>query len=309
MISYQPETLLERLEADFITQKQIQLWVLRLDKLHPQIAGNKWFKLKYNLLEAHNQQKNTILTFGGAYSNHIYATAKAGKLAGFKTIGLIRGEQTLPLNATLDFAQNECQMQLHYLARSEYQQKNTPEFIQNIKQKFQNAFNDFYLIPEGGSNEYALKGCSKILENLPLTPTHICMPVGTGATLAGILTSAKAPQKIVGFPVLKNASFLYDEIEGLLVKYQKHFQADFQPNSQKKYAPYQLLLDYHFGGYGKTKPELETFINQFQENYQIPIEFVYTAKMFFGVFDCIQKGFFEPNSIVLAIHTGGLRTS
>lgn len=270
--------------------------VLRLDKIHPLISGNKWFKLKYNLLEAKKQSKKTLLTFGGAYSNHIVATAAAGKMFDFATIGIIRGEELAfqALNPYLQKAQ-QLGMQLHFVNRQEYRYKNEEKFIESLPQRF----GDFYLLPEGGSNRFAVQGTAEILaflQNENLHYEYVCTCVGTGGTLAGIATSLFGTKtKLLGFSVLKNGNFLYQEVFNLLQKAEiKHFQ------------PFEIIVDYHFGGYGKHKPELLEFIKHFSSETNLPLEPVYTGKLFFGVMDLLQKGFFAENSKVLVIHCGGV---
>jgi 1-aminocyclopropane-1-carboxylate deaminase len=265
----------------------IPLTVKREDQLHPEISGNKYRKLKYNLLKAQKQQKNTLLTFGGAYSNHIVATAAAGKEYGFKTIGIIRGDELkdkVTKNPTLNFAQT-CGMKFKFISRTDYRQKEEIFFTDALKKEF----GDFYLIPEGGTNDLAVKGCEEILTKDDTNFDFICTCVGTGGTIAGIINSAKAKQKIVGFSVLKGA-FLEKEIQ--------------------KYTAlnnWQLITDYHFGGYGKIKPELITFINQFKEQTGIPLDPVYTGKMLFGIIDMIKKNRIDRKNKILVIHTGGLQ--
>jgi 1-aminocyclopropane-1-carboxylate deaminase/D-cysteine desulfhydrase-like pyridoxal-dependent ACC family enzyme len=254
-------------------------------------------------MEARQQQKNTLLTFGGAYSNHIYATAAAGKLFDFKTVGIIRGEETLPLNPILSFAK-ENNMELYYVSREIYKKTRelTIDNYSNIEQITQ-IFpfidsNKTYYIPEGGSNSLAIKGCLEISQNLDNQYDVICCACGTGSTLAGIVVGCPSPniQKI-GFAVLKGGDFLRQNVENLI--------ADYLPNSTQENR-FSLQTAYHFGGYAKTKTELLNFISKFHENYTIPIEPVYTGKMFYGLFDLISKGYFKPNTKILAIHTGGV---
>ena len=267
--------------------KGISLTVKREDQLHPEISGNKYRKLKYNILEAQRQQKNTLLTFGGAYSNHIAASAAAGKEYRFKTIGIIRGDELkdkVTENPTLSFAQS-CGMKFKFISRAHYRKKEELSFIEELEKEF----GDFYLIPEGGTNELAVKGCEEILTKDDAYFDYICTCVGTGGTIAGIINSAEAKQKVLGFSALKG-DFLEKEIQ--------------------KYTAlnnWQLITDYHFGGYGKIKPELITFINEFKEKTRIPLDPVYTGKMLFGIIDMIEKNRIDKNSKILVIHTGGLQ--
>jgi 1-aminocyclopropane-1-carboxylate deaminase len=269
----------------------VQLSVLRLDLIHPSVSGNKWFKLKYNILEAKAQKLSTLLTFGGAFSNHIYATAAAGNLFGFRTIGMIRGEETLPLNPTLQFAQEQG-MQLVYLDRQTYGQRHTQKLQEDLKQRF----GDVYIIPEGGCNLPGVRGC---LEIIPKTANFdtVCLACGTGTTVAGITLSLHPYQKAIAFPVLKGGEFLNAEIDRLLNHY--------LPSGS--FAPWQLVCDYHFGGYAKVNQDLLRFCQDFALEHHIPLDYVYTGKMFYGVMDLIQRGFFPPGEKLLLIHTGGLQ--
>ena len=266
---------------------EISLEIKREDLLHPFISGNKFRKLKYNLLQAKIENLGTVLTFGGAYSNHIAAVAFAGKEQGFKTIGIIRGDELVSKideNPTLKFAQ-ECGMQFEFVTREAYRLKCEPDFIANLKDKFSN----FYLVPEGGTNEYAIKGCQEILTDEDAAFDYVCCAVGTGGTISGIINSALPQQKVLGFPSLKG-DFLKDEI--------------------RKFATsenWELLTDYHFGGYGKVNDELVQFINQFYKQTQVPLDPIYTGKMVFGVIDLIYKNYFPKNAKILLIHTGGLQ--
>ena len=265
----------------------ISLEIKREDLLHPFISGNKFRKLKYNLLQAKAENQETVLTFGGAYSNHIAAVAYAGKEQGFKTIGVIRGDELgdkIAENPTLQFAQ-ECGMQFEFVTREAYRFKTEPDFIANLQQKF----GSFYLVPEGGTNEYAIKGCEEILTEEDAKFDYVCCAVGTGGTISGIINSALPHQKVLGFPALKG-DFLKDEIR------------KFATNEN-----WELITDYHFGGYGKVNEELIQFINQFYKQTQVPLDPIYTGKMVFGVIDLIQKNYFPNNSKILLIHTGGLQ--
>lgn len=275
----------------------VKLSVLRLDSMHPFVNGNKWFKLKYNLQEAQEQNYITILTFGGAYSNHIFATAAAGKLFNFRTIGVIRGEERLPLNPTLSFAVNQG-MQLVYLNRESYRQKHTEELQQELKQRF----GDVFIIPEGGSNLNSVRGCTEILADAEQFD-RICLACGTGTTLAGIALSLSQEHTVIGFPVLKNGEFLAGEIENLLSNY----LISRLPKLYHAPAPWQLICDYHFGGYAKVNKKLIMFTEEFQQGESITLDYVYTAKMFYGVMDLLQQGFFPEGDRILLLHTGGLQ--
>ncbi|MFU8545205.1 1-aminocyclopropane-1-carboxylate deaminase/D-cysteine desulfhydrase [Acinetobacter junii] len=265
----------------------VQLTMKRLDLIHPQISGNKFFKLKYNLLAAKQQNLNQVLTFGGAYSNHIAATAYAAHYFGFQSIGIIRGEELAKqaFNPTLQTAQ-DFGMQLHFVSRAEYRLRHELEYLQQLKQRYPNT----WIIPEGGTNDLAIQGTKEILsaddrENYDV----ICCAVGTGGTIAGIIESSSDQQHILGFSALKG-DFL------------KH---DIQQWTNK--TNWSLTDEYCCGGYAKTNSELLQFMQQFEQQYAVPLEQVYTAKMMMGLFDLIQQGNFPVNTRILAIHTGGLQ--
>lgn len=265
----------------------VQLDLKRLDLIHPQISGNKFFKLKYNLLKAKQQGCNTLLTFGGAFSNHIAATAYAAHAFGFQSIGLIRGEElaTQALNPTLQTA-HDLGMHLHFVSRAEYRLRHETAYLQQLQQRYPQAL----IIPEGGTNALALQGTQEILteddrENYDV----ICCAVGTGGTIAGIIESSSEQQQVLGFSALKG-DFLQQEIQ--------------QWTNKQNWS---LTDAYCCGGYARTSPELLQFIQQFEQQYAIPLEQVYTAKMMMGLFDLIQQRYFPENTRILAIHTGGLQ--
>jgi len=268
-------------------KKNIELSIKREDLIHPFVSGNKYRKLKYNVLQAREENKTTLLTFGGAFSNHIAAVASAGKAEGFNTIGIIRGDELkdkVDTNPTLSFAKS-CGMTLKFINRKEYRDKSNPEFIAKLKDQFE----DFYLIPEGGTNNLAIKGCQEILNKKDSKFDYICCAVGTGGTVSGIINASKSNQKVLGFSSLKG---------------------DFLNKDISKFATstnWELITDYHFGGYGKINDSLITFINKFKAETAIPLDPIYTGKMMYGIFDLIKKGYFKPNSKILAIHTGGLQ--
>jgi len=288
------ETPLIKLKSTLETEaKKISLFVKREDLNHEFVSGNKWWKLKDNLLEAQKLGHDTLLTFGGAFSNHIYATAAAAKELGMKSIGIIRGEETLPLNETLAFAKS-CGMLLHYVSREDYKKKTEESFIEKLKEEFGN----FYLIPEGGTNFLAVKSCAEFAREKLSTIDfdYLCLPVGTGGTMAGIICGLQGKKKIIGFSVLKNGEFLNDEVKKLV--------NDF---SGKELFNWHIETNYHFRGYAKHTKELEDFISQMKQQHNLPLEFVYSAKMVFGVFDLISKNYFPEGSKILMLHTGGLR--
>ncbi|TXK33870.1 1-aminocyclopropane-1-carboxylate deaminase/D-cysteine desulfhydrase [Pontibacter qinzhouensis] len=285
------EAPLQQLHHPLLQEQNIQLWLKREDLLHPTISGNKWRKLKYNLQEAKQQQKSTLLTFGGAYSNHIAAVAAAGEEFGFRTIGIIRGEEHLPLNPTLHLATTQG-MELQYVSREVYRQKSESEFLKALAWQYQEP----YILPEGGTNNLAVKGCTEIIADIEIEYDYLCCASGTGGTLAGVIAGLEGEKQVLGFPSLKGGAFLQQEIEQLIRNY-----------NGKTYNNWQLFTDYHFGGYAKVKPELLAFMQAFWEQHQVPLEPVYTGKMMFGIFNLLQKGFFASSSRIVAVHTGGLQ--
>ncbi len=275
----------QQIHIDF--PNDISLTIKREDLIHPFVSGNKFRKLKYNLLQAKAENKETVLTFGGAFSNHIAAVAFVGKEQGFKTIGIIRGEELFDKteeNPTLKFAQKNG-MKFEFVSREDYRLKSEISFLEKLKDKF----GDFYLVPEGGTNELAVKGCKEILTAEDAVFDFVCCAVGTGGTISGLINSAFPDQKILGFPALKG-DFLKDEIRIFAKK-----------------DNWDLISDYHFGGYGKVNLELIEFINSFFDESKVPLDPIYTGKMVFGVIDLIHKNYFLANSKILLIHTGGLQ--
>lgn len=264
-----------------------EITIKRLDLVHPQISGNKFFKLKYNLLAAQQQGYKKLLTFGGAYSNHIAATAYAAQCFGFESLGIIRGEElaSKPLNPTLSTAQ-QFGMQLQFVSRENYRLKQSSDYLAQLQQDYP----DYYVIPEGGTNTLAIQGCQEILnaqdrENYDL----ICCAVGTGGTMTGLIEASSTHQQVLGFSALKG-DFLTSEVQQLTHK-----------------SNWQITDQFCCGGYAKTTPELLQFIQAFEQNYQIPLEQVYTGKMLMGVFELIQQGQFSVQSRILVIHSGGLQ--
>ena len=269
----------------------IQLVVKREDELHPHISGNKFRKLKYNLREAAQQGHHTLLTFGGAYSNHISATAYAGKKYGLKTIGIIRGEELqgrpdlIDKNPTLSFAREQG-MQLEFVSREMYRSRHDEGLFSLMRERF----GSFYLVPEGGTNDLAIRGCEEILSDQDALFDYVCVSVGTGGTMMGLINSARENQRIIGFPSLKG-EFLDKQIKERAIGS----------------GNWSLIHDYHFGGYAKVNEKLISFINEFYQSTTIPLDPVYTGKMMYGLVDMIRRNQFEKNCRILAIHTGGLQ--
>jgi 1-aminocyclopropane-1-carboxylate deaminase/D-cysteine desulfhydrase-like pyridoxal-dependent ACC family enzyme len=284
-------TPIQKIEDPLIKDSGIKLYVKREDLNHQQISGNKWHKLKYNLIAAKKEGYKTLLTFGGAYSNHIYATAAAGKLFGFKTIGIIRGEEHLPLNPTLAFAVS-AGMEIHYVSRKAYRKKNSPQFVDELREKF----GRFYLVPEGGTNKLAVKGASEIISNVDIDFDYVCCACGTGGTLAGLIKGLNGNKKALGFSVLKGGGFLLNDVEKLVYE-----------STGKRFNNWDINLDFHFGGYAKINSELISFIKRFQTITSIPIEPIYTGKVLFGVYNLIMCHYFGQDTTILVMHTGGLQ--
>ncbi|QDH81469.1 1-aminocyclopropane-1-carboxylate deaminase/D-cysteine desulfhydrase [Echinicola soli] len=270
--------------------KDVRLFVKRLDLIHPLASGNKFYKLKYNLETAQQSGHDTVLTFGGAFSNHIFATAAAAKAEGLKSIGIIRGENTSQLNATLQQAQANG-MVLSFMDRKTYRTKHEAQHIDQLREQF----GRFFLIPEGGTNALAIKGTTEILTSEDQHMDYLCCSIGTGGTIAGMINAAKPHQKVLGFSSLKG-NFIHQELLDLLETHHIGFQ-----------NKYELFTNYHFGGYAKHKPELITFIKKFKKETGIPLDPVYTGKLFYGVVDKIKSGYFPSGSSILLIHSGGLQ--
>ena len=281
----EPEII--QLKDKLFEKSGLEVFMLRLDEIHPVISGNKLFKLIYFLKEAIESVHKTIVTFGGAYSNHLAATAFACKQLNINSVGIVRGEKPKILSHTLQFCLKHG-MQLEFISRSLYK-NNDGEFLLDLK----NKYGEHILIPEGGFSVKGKQGASKINHYFyDKNFTHICLPVGTATTFGGIADANKSGSKIIGFSVLKNMNDLSERFRQLKVDPLKE---------------YFFINDYHFGGYAKETPELISFMNQFYTNHPIQLDFVYTAKMMFGTYDLISKKYFEPGSKILCIHTGGLQ--
>lgn len=278
---------LQELEDDRIRRHGVRLFLKRDDLINPQIPGNKWRKLKYNLEAAAAGRHDTLLTFGGAYSNHIRAVAAAGHHFGYRTLGVIRGEEHLPLNPTLAFAASHG-MILDYLDRTTYREKMSPAVLNS----FRDRFGDFFLVPEGGSNAAGVRGASELPAELDLPYDVICCSCGTGGTLAGIAAGLPSGVRALGFSSLKGGGFLAEDVRRL------------QTDLGLRTTNWSLELDYHFGGFARTTAALDLFITEFRERHRIELEWVYVAKMLYGVFDLVDSGRFESGTTVVAVVTG-----
>ncbi|MCC9041749.1 pyridoxal-phosphate dependent enzyme [Myroides sp. M-43] len=265
----------------------ISVFVKREDLLHAEVSGNKFRKLKYNIIKAKELGYSRLLTFGGAYSNHIAATAAAGRICGVETIGIIRGDElkdNYEDNHTLTKAVEDG-MQLGFLSRSDYRQKTSPEILKRLG----DVYGNFYLVPEGGTNEEAIKGTEEILKQGDEAFDYVCTAVGTGGTIAGIINSSFTNQTIIGFPALKG-DFLYEDIRRFANK-----------------SNWELILDYHFGGYAKYNEELLSFLRELYRRTGVLFDPIYNGKMMYGLIEEIKKGRFIEGSKILVIHTGGLQ--
>ena len=281
------KSILTKIEDPFLENHQVSLWIKRDDLLHPVISGNKWRKLKYNLDHALSLGADTLISMGGAYSNHLHALAYTGKLLKLKTIGIIRGERPSLLTPTLqDVA--EWGMELRFVSRSDYRlYRNYKNFhdLPGIKA------NEYWL-PEGGANIPALQGIAELVEEIDIEYDSLCVACGTGATLAGLIKAVPRQKSVLGFATLKNAQFLQTDIQSWL---------------NQDYDNWELFRDYHGGGFAAANRSLLDFIEHFEQKHSIPLEPVYTGKMLFGIYDLIRKGYFKPGQRIIALHTGGLQ--
>jgi|SRR5215469_5775999 len=279
---------MQRLADDRLRAAGVEVWLKREDLIHAEVPGNKWRKLKYNLAEARVRGDRTLLTFGGAYSNHIRAVASAGSRCALSTVGIIRGEQHLPLNPSLAFAVRQG-MRLGYLDRDAYRRKADADVLDGLRAEF----GSFYLLPEGGSNELAVLGCAEIPAEIDMDFDVICCACGTGGTLAGIAAGLRPGQRAIGFSALKGGSFLEREVDAL----------QFRTFGSRR-GDWRIETGYHFGGYARATSELEAFIADFRDRHGVVLDRVYVAKMMYGTYSLARAGVFEPGSRVVAVITG-----
>lgn len=282
------ENTLQKINSPLLTEKGLNLYIKRDDLLHPLVNGNKWRKLKYNLAQMQELNKTELLTFGGAFSNHIHACAAAGKLFNLTTHAIVRGPELDESNPTIQFAKN-CGMQLHVVSRLEYKLRHDPTYLENLQAKFPHA----YILPEGGTNSFAIPGCAELVSGLPKHDYLFC-PTGSGGTLAGLIQGSEATTQVVGVAVLKQADYLKSEIKKLSTK------AQAQDN-------WQLLTQFHDGGYGKFSPALWQFCQMMTRHHNLPLEPIYSGKMMYAIWQLIEQNFFPIGSSIVAIHTGGLQ--
>jgi 1-aminocyclopropane-1-carboxylate deaminase len=280
-------SILTKIDDALLEQYQVELWMKRDDLLHPVISGNKWRKLKYILDHALSLGADTIISMGGAYSNHLHALSYVGKVLGLKTIGLVRGEQPEVLTPTLQDMKN-WGMELKFVSRTDYRllrQYRNWQDLPNLKPRQ-------YWLPEGGAQVLALKGVAELVSEIEMPYDILCVPCGTGTTLAGIIEAVPEQVSVLGFAALKNAGFLTAEVEAMLSRPRNNWRID---------------LDYHFGGFAKTNAGLSAFIDDFELKTTIPLEPVYTGKMMYAIYDLIGKHYFKPGQRIIAVHTGGLQ--
>jgi len=264
----------------------VRLFLKRDDLIHPEVPGNKWRKLKYNLAAAKEQGHTRLLTFGGAFSNHIRAVAAAGHYFGFATVGIIRGEEHEPLNESLAYAQSRG-MTLTYLDRATYRRKAEREVLSALVDEF----GPCYVVPEGGSNALGVRGCAELLDELDIDYDVICCASGTGGTLAGIAAGLRErSQRARGFAVLKGGQFL----DGVVRELQRQAFGSATIN-------WAIDYDFHFGGYAKRTAELDTFIADFKARHDVMLDWVYEAKMMFGLFARIAEGAFPRGTTIVAV--------
>lgn len=281
------KSILAKINDAMLDQYEIELWLKRDDLLHSVISGNKWRKLKYSLDHALSLSADTVISMGGAYSNHLHALAYVGNTVGLKTIGFIRGEQPETLTPTLIDMQN-WGMELKFVSRSDYR----------ILRQYKDWFDlpglkpGQYWLPEGGAQTLALKGVGELISEIEVPYDIVCVSCGTGTTLAGIIDVVPARISVMGFAALKNAGFLMNDIHQLL---------------SRNCNNWQINSDYYFGGFAKTNSELVSFIKDFELRTSIPLEPVYTGKMMYALYDLIRKHHFRRGQRIIAIHTGGLQ--
>ena len=284
MFNFQFHSPVQALQQPLYTNKQVNVFIKRDDLIHPFISGNKWRKLKYLLEKATSTKKSHLVTFGGAYSNHLLATACAAAQFGFKATGIVRGE---PVSNDMLMLCSLFGMELIFVSRESYRDK------KGLFEQYFGNYPEAFFIDEGGASIEATRGCSELLDELDQAYDHLFCACGTGTTVAGLIQGIDKHQletTVHALPVFKNGNFIKDEV----LKY--------TPLSPR----FAMHLDYHFGGYAKTKPELIQFIRSFTAQTGILLDPVYTGKLFYAIHDLIQQNYFKPHSNILAIHTGGL---
>ena len=280
-------SLLTKIDVPLCAHKAIELWLKRDDQLHPVISGNKWRKLKFSLDHALYSGTDTIISMGGMYSNHLHALAYACKALGLKAIAYIRGEAPALLTPTL-VDLTAWGMELRFISRTEYRQLRHYKGCLDLP----GLKPQQYWLPEGGAQALALNGVAELVAEIDVAYDYLCVPCGTGATLAGLIAATPNHVSLLGFAALKNAGFLNTDVSSLLAQDKSNWQ---------------INLDYHFGGFASTTPELLSFISAFETQTGIPLEPVYTGKMMYALYDLISKAYFSAGQRIIAVHTGGLQ--
>lgn len=289
MIWPKKKSKIQKLEDALFDHKKVEVFMLRDDLLHPGISGNKWRKLKYNLLNLSKEGLNRVVTVGGPYSNHIAAMAEAGKVFGFETIGLIRGYESYRSNPTLSRAE-DLGMEIRFLSKKNYD-KIGDDFLNRLRAEI----GAFGFVPMGGGNQLGMKGCMEIVQEITETTTHITVGCGTGSTMAGIVSGTKENQMVIGFPAMKGGDFMQRDIENYLAK------------SGMDKSNFEMNTRFHFGGFAKVNMELADFIKEFHLKQGFILDGIYTGKMMFGLYKMISQDYFPKGSVITAIHTGGVQ--
>lgn len=269
----------------------VRVFVKRDDRLHPQISGNKGRKLKYNLAAAKAAGCTRLLSFGGAWSNHLHALAFAAKAEGFTSVGWVRADEGQPLTPTLQ----DCQawgMQLHFLSRADYRRRDEPAFLAELAARCGGG----YWLPEGGSNALAVRGIAEGVAEVCLDYDVFACAVGSGATLAGIAAGLGEQQRAIGIAVLKQGDYLRERISALLA------EAQYPPRDN-----WQLRTEFHGGGYAKCSPSLRHFCEDVAQKTGLPLEPVYTGKLFYAVGELLRSGEISAGTRLVLLHTGGLQ--
>lgn len=273
-----------------LEERQVRLFMLRDDLLHPGISGNKWRKLKFNIQKAWELSAETLITVGGFHSNHIAAVAHAGKIFGFKTVGLVQGYSAQPESPTIKQAKS-LGMDIQLLDKSAFKQA-----MQSNANEWKRKYDNAYFIPMGGGNLLGVKGCVEIAHEIHPLSTHVTSSCGTGSTLAGIALGAKNDLIVQGFTPFKNGSFLRNDIQEYLDGY-----------PAKQQPAFELITSYAGGKFGSLPKEMAIFIEQFYTDTHIALDGIYNGKMMFGIFDLLRQGGYPKNSVITAIHTGGVQ--
>jgi len=285
---FQLPSRVDQLSSAFLKDYGVSLFVKRDDLIHPVVSGNKWRKLKYNIEQLFQQKKEGLLTFGGAFSNHLIACAKACQLLGIPSVGIVRGEPGSIHNPTLTHCV-KLGMELHFISRADYANKTRFDFIQDRFPTYQNYFH----LPEGGENELGIKGCAEIMAEQAREFDFVTVTAGTTTTAIGLLNSLET-EKLLVFSALKNAHYLEDRMR-------------VQESQSRLNTQLEFFHEYHFGGFAKINELLIEFTRQFYKDYEMKLDLVYNSKMLYGLFEQIKAGYFPVNSKILAIHTGGLQ--